>query len=482
MPDQALPDPRRWRILGLLCAAQFLVILDTSIIGVALPDIQRSLGFSADGLQWVFNAYVIAFGGLLLLGGRMSDILGPRRVFLAGLTVLSVASLAAGVAASDWFLIAARAAQGVGAALAAPAALSAVMRLFTDPRELGRAMGFWGASAPAGGTAGVVLGGVITQWIGWRWVFLVNVPVGIIVLGLTAALLHRDRGAHGRIDVAGAVLATAALVTTVYGLVTANVAGWTSPRFIGVLSGAVVLLGALVIVERAQAHPLVPPQIFRVQNLAAGNGVMALLGAAWIPLWFFLNLYLQEVLRLSPIRGGLALAPMTILIMVLMVGVTGRIIARFGFKVPMVAGLGLLAISLGLLARAPADGTFARDVLPASLLAAAGMSLTYIPVLVAGISAARPAEVGLASGLINTSYQAGSALGLAAVTALATWATSRSSSATSLQAMTDGFHAAFLGSGITAVAAGALGVVAIRTRGAGAQEAASDRESGQVAA
>ncbi len=451
-------NPRRWWALGLLSAAQFLVILDTSIIGIALPDIQDALGFSSSSLQWVFNAYVIAFGGLLLLGGRLSDLLGARRVFVAGFVLLTASSLLAGLAWSEGVLVAGRAFQGLGAALIAPSAMAIVLGLFTTPAEFGKAMAIWGASAPAGGTAGVFLGGVITEWISWRWTFLINVPVALLALALVPVLLPESVKRRGRLDLAGAISITGAISLVVYATVTATDNGWGSIETIGLFAAAAVLLGAFGLIESRRRQPLVPLGIFRAHNLSAANVVMALLGAAWIPMWFFLNLYLQQVLGYDAFEGGLALLPMTGAIMFLMIGVTGRAVAQFGFKPPMIAGLALLAVGIALFARIPPDGTFLVDVLPASLVAAAGMSLAYIPVLIAGLSSAKPEESGLASGLINTTYQVGSAIGLAAMTAVAAGITGTSSDTASL---TDGYQGAFLGAAIIAFVAAAVAAVAI---------------------
>jgi EmrB/QacA subfamily drug resistance transporter len=464
--DSPVPDPRRWRALGLLSAAQFLVILDTSIIGVALPAIKDALGFSTVGLQWVFNAYVIAFGGLLLLGGRLADLLGPRRIFAVGFAVLAGSSLLAGLAWTSGVLVAGRALMGLGAALIAPAALSIVMGLFTDPRELGKAMGIWGVSAPAGGTAGVFLGGVITEWLDWRWVFLINVPVALAVLALTPVLLRRNVGRRGRVDVLGGATVTAAVSLAVYAVVTANHAGWTSAQTISLLAAAAALLAAFIALQARLQQPLVPLSIFRRLNLSAANVVMALLGAAWIPLWFFLNLYLQQVLGYGPFRGGAALLPMTVAIMLLMIGVTGRLVARVGPKPLLVTGLPLLAAGSLWFAFVPESGSYWTDVLPPSLLAATGMSLSYIPTLLAALSGARPQESGLASGLINTSYQVGSALGLAAATALATSYSGIAS-----------YQRPFIAAGATAGAAALLALVAIRRPAATTEPAPSQQSA-----
>jgi EmrB/QacA subfamily drug resistance transporter len=453
------PDPLRWKALALLCAAQFIVILDTSIIGVALPTIQTALDFTPEGLSWIFNAYVIAFGGLLLLGGRLSDLLGHRKVFMAGFLTLSLASLLAGIAPNREVLIAGRALQGVGAAMIAPSALSILMTLFAArPAELGKAFGFWGAAAAAGGTAGVFLGGVITEWLDWRWTFLINLPLGASVYLLSPLVLRPFAATKGKVDLLGAGLVTSALVLGVWAIITAETVGWASFATVGSLALAGALLAIFVLVQAKRSEPLVPLGIFRAPNLSAGNVVTALLAASWIPLWFFLNLYLQQILGLTALQAGLALVPMTVTIMVLMVGVTGRLIARFGFKSNLVLGLFLLAASLVWLAQAPADGSFLLDVLPASLLAALGMSLAYIPATIAGMSGARPEETGLASGLINTTYQVGSALGLAATVAV-----SAAQTAAADGALLEGFSSAFLWSAGIAAVGGLLAQIAVRS-------------------
>ena len=466
------PNPRRWWALALLSVAQFLVILDTSIIGIALPEIQDALSFTDSGLSWVFNAYVIAFGGLLLLGGRLADHFGARRILTFGFAVLTGASIVAGLAQSDDVLILGRALQGVGAALIAPAAMALVLGLFTDPRELGKAMGIWGASAPAGGTAGVFLGGVITEWISWRWTFLINVPVAILALALIPGLIPAGLARRGRIDLLGAAGITGALSLAVYTIVTANDAGWASARTLLLFAASAVLLAAFVAIERMRREPLIRLGIFKTPNLAVANTVMALLGAAWIPMWFFLNLYLQRILGYDAFQSGAALLPMTALIMLVMIGVTGRVVARYGFKSPMVVGLGLLAAGIALLGRAPVDGNYVLDVLIPSLIAAVGMSLTFIPTLIAALSAARPEEGGLASGLVNTTYQVGSALGLAVASAVAVGA----KNGTAPAALNDGYSAAFFTAAAVAVGAALLAIVKLRSPAAG--EATGESEVG----
>src|ERR687896_136563 len=452
-------NPRRWAALGLIALAQFMVIMDTSIIGVALPEIRTDLGFGAGDLSWVFNAYVIAFGGLLLLGGRLSDLLGARRVFTAGWAILAGASLVAGLAETTGVEIAARAAQGAGAALIAPSALTLLMMLFgSEPKELMKAFAIYGAAAPAGGTAGVFLGGVITEWISWPWVFYVNIPIALLVLAVTPALRPGAPARRGSVDLLGAGTATAGLALTVFGIVRAPEQGWGSAETLLVIAGGLVLLAAFVAIQSQRREPLMRLAIFRTPNLAAANLAQLLLGAAWIPMWFFLNLYLQEVLGYGAFEGGAALLPMTVAIMILMVVVAPRVINRFGFKAPIVAGMLILAAGMAVLSLVRPDGNFASDVLPASLIAATGMALAFIPSLGTAISSAKPEEGGLASGIVNTSYQVGSALGLAAMTALAT--SQGADRLGDLGALTDGYSAAFLGAAGIAVV-GALAAAAL---------------------
>jgi EmrB/QacA subfamily drug resistance transporter len=471
-------NPRRWTALAVIALAQFMVIMDTSIIGVALPEIQTDLGFSPDDLSWVFNAYVVAFGGLLLLGGRLSDLLGAKRVFAAGWFVLAVGSLAAGLAESTGVEIASRAAQGVGAALIAPSALTLLMMLFGhDQKELMKAFAVYGAAAPAGGTAGVFLGGVITEWISWPWVFYVNIPIALAVLAVTPALMPGADARRGSIDLAGAATATAGLALTVFGIVRAPEEGWGSAETLLVIAGGLVLLAAFVAIQAGRREPLMRLGIFRTPNLAAANLVQLLLGAAWIPMWFFLNLYLQEVLGYGAFEGGAALLPMTVAIMILMVVVAPRVINRFGFKAPIVAGMFVLAAGMAVLSLVRPDGNFGADVLPASLIAATGMALAFIPSLGTAISSAKPEEGGLASGIVNTAYQVGSALGLAAMTAVAT--SQGAQRLGDLEALTEGYSAAFLGAAGIAVV-GALAATALLRVPREAAPASSEEPSEDV--
>ena len=457
--------PHRWKALALLSLAQFLIIMDTSIIGVALPAIQQQFSFSQSELQWIFSAYVIVFGALLLLGGRLSDIVGQRRIFVIGFAILTASSVLAGLAPNGTVLIAARALQGIGAALIAPSAMSILMSLFTIPSERNKAMGFWGAAAPAGGTAGVFLGGIITAYVDWSWVFLINVPIGIAVLALTWTLIPRGTRQKGRVDYLGAVSITGALILLVYAIVTANDAGWTSVQTVSLLSTSAALLGAFTIIQKRSREPLMPLRIFKTPNLLASNIVMALLGAAWIPMWFFLNLYLQQVQGYGAFESGLALLPMTAAIMALMIGASSRLIRRLGLKHSLVAGLGLLAVAMLMFVATPSTkGSFATHVLPASLVAAAGMSLAYIPALMSAISHAKKEESGLASGIVNTSYQIGSALGLAIMVAVASSQTllDENNGIGSIEALNNGFHLAFITAAIVAAIAAIVAVMAIK--------------------
>ena len=457
---RTVPDPKRWWALGLVATAQFLIIMDTSIIGVALPEMAESLGFDQADLSWVFNAYVITFGGLLLLGGRLSDLFGARRIFSVGFAVLTAGSLLAGLAASAPVEIGARAVQGAGAALIAPSALAMLMGLFShDPRELTKALALYGAAAPAGGTAGVFLGGVLTEWLSWPWVFFVNIPVGLAVLAATPRWVPRGSRSGGRVDISGSLAVTAAISLGVFGVIRAPELGWGSDDVVLSVGASAVLLAVFVAIQQYRRDPLVPGRILRIPNLVPSNLVMALLGAAWVPMWFFLNLYLQQVLGYAPFKGGAALLPMTVAIMILMVGVTERIVARFGFKRPLATGMVVLAAGLGLLSTASADGAFITDVLPGSIIAAVGMSLAYIPAMLAAMGSAAPEETGLASGLVNTTYQVGSALGLAAMTAVATTV---SDGAANPVALTDGFSAAFIGAAGIALAGAAIAAARLR--------------------
>ncbi|MFJ5730368.1 MFS transporter [Streptomyces paradoxus] len=471
-------NPRRWWALVVLAAAQFMVIMDTSIIGVALPEMQRDLGFSQGELQWVFNAYVIAFGGLLLLGGRLSDLLGARRVFTAGWIVLIGGSVVAAAAQTAWVEVVGRAVQGVGGALIAPAAMTLLMTLFAhDPKELGKAMALYGAAAPAGGTAGVFLGGVFTEWLSWPWVFIIYVPIGVATLAATK-LLPVVAPRRGAIDVLGAAAVTAGLALAVFAVVRAPEIGWGATQTVLELLGAAALLVLFFVIQRSVREPLMPMGVWRVPRLGSANLAMTLLGAAWIPMWYFLNLYLQQVLGYGAFASGAALLPMTVLLMVFMTAMTARLLARLGAKPLIAGGLFVLAFGLVWLSAVEPTGTFVVDVLPASLVAALGMSLAYIPAMMAAMSGAPAEQAGLASGIVNTTYQVGSALGLAALTALAT--SQGAGALGDLTALTDGFSAAFLAAAAIAAVGGIVTLLVMRTEKAvAARRQATETASGE---
>lgn len=460
---------RRWLGLAVIAAAQFMVIMDTSIIGVALPKMQADLGFSPENLSWVFNAYVVALGGLLLLGGKLSDVLGARKVFSAGWVVLIVGSLMAGLAGNVEVELTGRALQGAGSALIAPSALTLLFMLFgASPKELTKALALYGAAAPAGGTAGVFLGGVITEYVDWAWVFYINVPIALVILALVPGVMPAGAsGARSRVDVLGAITVTGGLAAAVYAVVRAPEVGWGTAQTWVVLGVAALLLAIFVVTQAIGRTPLLRLGIFRAPNLAAANLSQVLLGAAWIPMWFFLNLYLQQVLGYSAFPSGAALLPMTGLILLGMVVAAPRAIAAFGPKRVTVAGLLLLSAGMGWLSQVDPAGSFAVDVLPASLVAASGMSLAFIPTLGTAISAAPPEEGGLASGIVNTSYQVGSALGLAVMTAIA--ATNGADQLGDPAALTEGYSSAFLGAGVIALI-GALAAGTLLRSGADAPD------------
>jgi EmrB/QacA subfamily drug resistance transporter len=460
---------RRWIALALLCVAQFVVVLDASIVNVALPTIGSALNFSQDNLSWVVNAYVLTFGGFLLLGGRMADLLGRRRVFMGGLILFALASLAGGLATNDAQLIAARAVQGLGAAILSPAALSIITTTFRDGAERNKALGAWGAVAGSGGAAGVLLGGVLTEYAGWEWVLWVNVPIGLAAAAIAPRLIAETRSESETraFDIAGAVSVTAGLAALVYALVEAPDAGWGSGQTIGLLAGSLALLGAFVAIERRSASPLVPFSIFRIRTLTGANVVGLLTGASLFSMFFFISLYMQNVLGYSAIKAGLSYLPLAVSI-IIAAGVASQLVTKVGFK-PILA-TGMLLISGGLLwfGQISPDGGFLSDVLGPSLLAAVGLGFAFVPQTIAAVSGVADREAGLASGLINTSQQIGGALGLAVLSTVAfpqiDDAAAASGGQPSLGALTDGYADAFMvGSGIAL-----LGVFAtlflIRTR------------------
>jgi EmrB/QacA subfamily drug resistance transporter len=456
---------KRWLALILLCSAQFVVVLDASIVNVALPTIGEALDFSQENLPWVVNAYVLTFGGFLLLGGRTADLVGRRKVFMAGLMLVAIASLAAGFAATEGQLIAARAAQGLGAAIISPAALSIVTTTFSDGAERNKALGVWGAVAGSGGAAGVLLGGILTDGLGWEWVLWVNVPVSLIAFVLSPRLLAESRmeGEKRVFDVAGAVTVTAALSILVYALVDANDAGWGSTQTIGLIALSVLLMAAFVAIELRTAKPLVPFSIFRIRTLTGANVVGLLVGASLFSMFFFISLYMQQVLGYSAIHAGLSYLPLALVIMA-SAGIASQLVTKLGYKPVLAVGLLFIVVGLAWFSRVSVGGSFTTDILGPSLFAAAGLGFAFVTTTIAAVSGVEENEAGLASGLINTSQQIGGALGLAVLSAVAISATSdaASSGSNQLSALTDGFQYAFLGGSAIALLGFVLTLVLIR--------------------
>jgi EmrB/QacA subfamily drug resistance transporter len=456
--------------LALLATTQFVVVLDAAIVNVALPSIGRALDFSQDNLAWVVNAYTLTFGGFLLLGGRLADLIGRRRMFMYGLVVFSVASLLGGLAQSDVWLIAARAAQGLGAALVSPAALSIITNTFAEGAERNRALGVWGAVAGSGGAAGVLLGGVLTQYLGWEWVLFVNVPIGVGAALLAPRLLDesRDEVENPSFDVAGAISVTAGLSLLVYTLVDANQAGWGSAKTIGLGALAIAMLVGFVIYEQHHRQPLVPFSIFRMRTLRGANVVSLLIAMSLFSMFFFISLYMQQVLGYDALKAGISYLPLALTIIV-SAGAASALVTRIGFKVTLV--IGMLFVTGGLLwfAQVSPNGSYVSDILFPSLLAAIGLGLSFVPVTIAAVTGIRPDQAGLASGLVNTSQQVGGALGLAILVAVAN-ATTTSQLSSGVRdravALTEGFQDAFLVGAGFAFAGAILAATLISSRDA----------------
>ncbi|MDQ3629946.1 MAG: MFS transporter [Actinomycetota bacterium] len=464
---------RRSLTLILCCLAQFMVILDVSIVNVALPSIRADLGFSAAGLQWVVNGYTLAFAGFLLLGGRAADLVGRRVVFIAGMAVFGTASLVGGFAQDDATLVAARAAQGLGGAIVAPATLSILTTTFTEGSDRNRALGLWAAMGGAGGAAGALLGGVLTQWLSWRWILFINVPIGLGAALVAARVLLPGRGKRTarHFDVAGAITVTAGLVVLTYGIVGSEQHGWGSARTLSLLAAGAALLAGFTFIEgRLAAAPLVPLGIFGSRQLTGANLVVFLMGSAAFAMWYFVSLYLQEVLRFSPIEAGLSFLPMTLAI-VACSQIASRLTGRIGAGRVLTVGMSSIGVGMLLFAQVRVDGTYLVDVLVPSLLAAMGIGFSFVPVTIAATAGVAGPEAGLASGLVNTSRQVGGSLGLAL---LATFATQRSADlAGSLDraaALTEGFQRAFLLGGVLALV-GAAAAAGLLSRWPAAQPA-----------
>ena len=453
-----------WLVLSLVCIAQFMVILDATVVNVALPSIQSDLDMSSSELQWVVNSYTLIFGGFLLLGGRAGDLIGRKRLFLIGLVIFTVASLLNGLANSSEFLILARGLQGLGAALVSPAALSIVTTTFAEGQERTKAMGVWSAIAAGGGAVGLLLGGVLTELFSWPWIFFVNIPVGIaaFVLSLRYVPESKDEQAHKAFDVAGAVTVTAGLIALVYGLVKTAEEGWVSLHTLAFGILAVVLLVAFVVIEHRSAEPLVRLSIFLQRTIRSANIVMLLVAAGLFAMFYFNSLYFQRVLGYSPIEAGLAFVPFTLGI-VIGAGLSQYLVRTIGARSVGIAGMLLGAVGMLLFLRLDVDGTYVTDLLPGIMLISIGMGMTFVPVTLIATSGIASGDAGLASGLLNTSQQIGGALGLAVLSTLATSRTTESleslgrapNPADTASALVDGFHIAYI-AGAAFLAAGAI--------------------------
>ncbi|HEU5279352.1 MAG TPA: DHA2 family efflux MFS transporter permease subunit [Gaiellaceae bacterium] len=456
----------RWLALVIVCLGDLMIVLDVTIVGVALPSIREDLGFSETSLAWVVNAYLLTFGGFLLLGGRLGDLFGHRRLFLAGIGVFTLASLACGLANSQGLLVAARAVQGLGGAVVSAVALSLIVTLFTEPADRAKAMGVFGFVASGGGSIGVLLGGILTDALDWHWIFLVNVPIGIAVVALSLKVLPaaRMQMASQRLDFVGAVTVTASLMVAVFAIVKGNEVGWITLRTLGLLGVAVVLLAGFLAIESRVESPLMPLRLFRLRNLAISN-VIGVLWAAAMFAWFFLSaLYLQLVLGYSPLEVGLAFLPGNLIMGILSLGLSAKLVMRFGIRAPLATGLLLAALGSVLFARAPVDGNFVVDVLPPMILLGLGAGMAFNPLLLAAMGDVEQSEAGLASGVVNTAFMMGGALGLAVLASLAASRTEtlRDAGDGEAVALTGGYHAAFLVGALFALGAAVMGAVLLR--------------------
>jgi EmrB/QacA subfamily drug resistance transporter len=455
---------RKSLALALLATVQFMVVLDIAIVNVALPSIQVDLGFSQASLQWVISAYALFFGGFLLLGGRVADLLGRRRLFIAGLVIFSAASLLSGLAWSDTALIVARAAQGFGAALITPAALAILMTTFSEGRERNMALGVWGAVGAFGAVAGVLLGGILTDALSWEWIFYINIPVGLAALALTPVLLVESRDLHVKsFDAPGAVLVTGGMITLVYAITQANDYGWGSVETLGLFGAAIALLAAFVGWEARAKEPLMPFSIFRIRTVAAANISGLILGTVTFSMFLMLTLYMQQVLTYSPMRTGVAYLAVAGTAIIWST-VAAQLVTRVGVKPVITAGMAFLTAGLLYFTQVSVGGSYLGDLLPGFLLIAIGLGFSFVPISIAALAGVQRSDAGLASGLFNTSQQIGGALGIAALSAIATTKTEDGvASGTALpQALTDGFEAAFIWGGIIAAAGIVVALALIR--------------------
>ncbi len=468
------PARHDWLAFYVLCMGVLMIVLDTTIVNVALPSIKADLGFSETALAWVVNAYMLTYGGFLLLAGRLGDLLGHRRVFLIGIAAFTLASLVCGLATSRGVLVAARAAQGLGGAVVSAVALSLIMDLFTEAGDRARAMGIYGFVCAGGGSIGVLLGGLLTSALSWHWIFLVNLPIGVAVALATLRLVPGTRKPYeDRLDLAGAITVTLALTLATYATVNGNEAGWTSPHTLGVLAAALAMLAIFITVGMRVRTPLIPLGLFRHRNLS----VASLIGVLWCAAmfaWFFLSaLYMQQVLGYDPFRVGLAFLPANLVMAACSVGLSARLVMRFGIRLPLTAGLAIAAAGLALFTRAPLDGRFVVDVLPAMTLLGLGAGIAFNPVLLAAMGDVAPDQSGLASGVVNTAFMMGGALGLAVLASLAAARTGtlQASGRPALAALNGGYHLAFVAGACFAAAAALTGATALRPQPAAHQAA-----------
>jgi EmrB/QacA subfamily drug resistance transporter len=462
-----IDERKRWLALIVLCLGVLMIVLDTTIVNVALPSIRADLGFTETSLVWVVNAYMLTFGGFLLLSGRLGDLFGHRKLFLLGITLFTFASAACGLANSQGLLITARAVQGLGGAVVSAVSLSLIMNLFTSPADRAKAMGIYGFVGGGGGSIGVLLGGLLTSALSWHWIFLVNLPIGVAVYAGCVALLpvRKPPVDRAKLDVAGAITVTTSLMLAVYAIVHGNEAGWMSAQTLAQLGTAIAFMIAFLVIEARVSHPLMPLHMFALRNVATAN-VVAVLWAAALFAWFFISaLYMQRLLNYSAMQVGLAFLPANIIMAVFSLGLSAKLVIRFGIRAPLSLGLVMAAVGLVLFSRAPAGGNLVLDVLPGMVLMGLGAGVAFNPVLLAAMSDVQPDESGLASGVVNTSFMMGGALGLAIVASLAAAHTDGlvAVGADAVTALNSGYHLAFLLGAMAAAIASALAGAFVRT-------------------
>ncbi len=459
-------DTKKWWALIILCFGVLMIVLDTTVVNIALPSIRADLHFTESSLVWVVNAYLLTFGGFLLLSGRLGDLFGHRRLFLIGISLFTLASLLCGLAHVQWLLITARALQGLGGAVVTAVALSLIMNLFTEPGERSKAMGVYSFVAAAGGSVGLLVGGLVTNSYNWHWNFLVNIPIGIAVFILSLILVpvSRENTTSPRLDIAGAITVTAALMLAVYAIVGGNQVGWASTQTIVLFAAALALLILFFVIESKVKSPLVPLGLFKLRNLTVANNMAVLWAASMFTTFFLAALYLQLVLGYNPLQVGLAFLPGNLIMAAFSLGLSARLVMRFGIKKPLVIGLFLAASCLLYLSRAPVDGKYFIDVFPSMLLIGFGAGMAFNPMLLAAMGDVPQNESGLASGLVNTSFMMGGALGLAILASLAAARTmhSLSKGVEQIAALNTGYHLAFLVGGLFSITAALLGALLLR--------------------